>query len=31
MIAENVTCEDLHATREHLVSMLLSELTTHEK
>lgn len=31
MIAESVTCEDLHATREHLVSMLLSELTTHEK
>jgi len=31
MIAESVTCQDLHATREHLVSMLLSELTTQEK
>jgi predicted nucleotidyltransferase component of viral defense system len=31
MIAENVTCENLYTTREHLVSMLLNELTTQEK
>ena len=31
MIAENVTCEDLYTTREHLVSMILNELTTQEK
>ncbi|MCK4603673.1 MAG: nucleotidyl transferase AbiEii/AbiGii toxin family protein, partial [Deltaproteobacteria bacterium] len=31
LIAESVACEDLSATRERLVSMILSDLTTHEK
>jgi predicted nucleotidyltransferase component of viral defense system len=31
MIAEDVTCEDLHTTRDDLVSMLRSELTTEER
>ena len=31
MIAEDVTCENLHTTRSALVSMLRSELTTEER
>ena len=31
MIAEDVTCENLHTTRDVLVSMLRSELTTEER
>ncbi|MBW2002573.1 MAG: nucleotidyl transferase AbiEii/AbiGii toxin family protein [Deltaproteobacteria bacterium] len=31
MIPEDVTCEDLHTTRDDLVSMLRSELTTEER
>jgi len=31
MIAEDVTCEDLHTTRDDLVSMLRSEMTTEER
>jgi hypothetical protein len=31
MIAENVTCENLDTTRDDLVSMLRSKLTTEER
>ena len=31
MIAEDVTCEELHSTRDDLVSMLQSELTNDER
>ena len=31
MIAEEVTCEDLHTARDDLVSMLQSQLTTDER
>ena len=31
MIVENMTCEELHVTRDHLVATLSNELTTEEK